>query len=131
VVTSPAELLAALPITAFMKAGDLRLAGGRLTFTTEMGEVLLDAPLDELHSVAAAATGIHLWNKRKRLRFAFRGAHRDVAALWTSTLTPLVGVPPAGLRVPPPWPKLAWTFAVIGITLFLVAAIVVLTTLNS
>jgi hypothetical protein len=65
------------------------------------------------------------------LKFAFRGQHRHFAATWTATLTPLIGTAPLGLRVAPPWPKWAWTLALIGITVLLVAAIAALTTLNS
>ena len=130
-VTSPAELLARLPITTFMKSGTLRLANDRLTFTTDNGEVEFDAPLSEFHSVSLAATGIHLWHINRCLKFAFRGENRHFAATWIATLKPIIGTPPVGLRVAAPWPKWAWTLALIGITLLLVAAIAALTTLNS
>jgi hypothetical protein len=126
-VTSPAELLTRIPVTTFMKAGDLRLANHRLTFITVTGEVVLDAPISELHSVAPAATGIHVWHGHRCLRFAFRRESRQFAAMWLSVLTPIVGSPPPGLRVPAPWPKWAWLLAVVGFTVVLIVAIAVLT----
>ena len=127
VVTTPAELLTRVPVTTFMKAGDLRLANHRLTFITSVGEVVLDAPLNEMHSVAPAATGIHIWHGDRCLRFAFRREARQFAAMWLATLSPVVGSPPPGLRVAAPWPKWAWLLAVVGITAVLIVAIAVLT----
>lgn len=131
VVTSPAELLTRIPVTTLTKAGELRLAGERLTFVTSVGEVLLDASVDELHSVAPAATGMHVWRADQCFRFGFRGENRHFAATWIATLTPLVGSPPVGLRVGAPWPKWAWMLAVLGGTLLLVVAIAALARLNS
>lgn len=131
VFTSPAELLTRVPITTFIKSGDLRLTQDRLMFTTTTSEVELDAALDELHSVSAAATGIHVWLGDRCLRFAFRGERRHFAAKWVSLLTPLVGAPPAGLRVPAPWPKWAWMLAIVGVSVLIVVAIAALTSLNS
>ncbi|CAB4896956.1 unannotated protein [freshwater metagenome] len=130
VLTTHAELLAKVPVATFIKSGDLRLANDRLSFTTIGGEVLLDAPIDEIHSVAPAAVGLHLWHGSRCLRFAFRES-RDLAASWITTLTPLVSAPPSTLRVPPPWPKWAWMLTVVAVTAMLVVAIIALTTLNN
>ena len=42
-VASPADLLATVPIALIVKSGVLRLANGRLSFTSPGGVVLLDA----------------------------------------------------------------------------------------
>ena len=51
VLSTPAELLTRVPVTTLMKQGELRLSGNRLSFTTLTGEVILDAPIEEIHSV--------------------------------------------------------------------------------
>ena len=130
VLSTPAELLTKVPVATLIKQGDLRLAGGRLTFITESGEVVLNAPVDEIHSVVSAATGIHVWHNTRCLRFAFK-ANRALAATWVATLTPVTGSAPAGLRVPAPWPKWMWILAVIGGTAVLVMLIIALTKINN
>jgi hypothetical protein len=131
---SHAELLPAVPFTMMMKSGELRLAGDRLRFATD-DEVLLDAPLDELHSLAPAVIGIHIWHADKRFRFALgyrdrrTGGTDDVAALtsmWLDILLPLIGVPPAGVTVRKPWPRWAWVLGVIALSAFFIAAILII-----
>ncbi|HEY4333194.1 MAG TPA: hypothetical protein VGM78_11515 [Ilumatobacteraceae bacterium] len=121
VVASPADLLATIPVAPLVKSGDLKLADGRLTFTSPGGVVMLDAPVAEVHSVAKAATGIHLWHHRTRFRFAFGKANPTRADSWVSTLTPVMGQPPAGLRVRRPWPSWAWVASMIGVVIMLMA----------
>lgn len=130
VVSTPAELLTRIPVAALMKPGELRLRSNRLTFTTQVGEVVLDAPIEEIHSVVAAATGIHVWHNAQCLRFAFR-ANRALADTWVAVLTPVMGSAPAGLRVRAPWPKWMWMLAVIGGTAVLVMLIIALTRINN
>lgn len=154
-VSSHAYLLAPIPLTMAMKPGQLQLARGRLTFTSGH-DVLLDAPVGELHSPAIAVMGLHVWHGTKRYRFALgrRDAravtpkadgtamrtpdHLDdaagpavVAQAWMDALGPLVGTAPAGLRVRAPWPRWAWMLGVIGLSLFFVAAVVVLVALKN
>ncbi len=130
VLSTPAELLTKVPVATLMKQGDLRLAGDRLSFITHSGEVVLDAPVDEIHSVVPAATGIHVWHNTRCLRFAFK-ANRALAATWVATLTPLMGTPPEGLRVPAPWPRWMWMLAVVGGTAVLVMLVIALTKINN
>ena len=63
--------LVILPVTFGLRAGTLRLADGRLTFTRRRGRVVFDAPVHELHSVARSSlgTGFHLWHGATRYRF--------------------------------------------------------------
>ena len=63
--------LVVLPVTFGLRAGNLRLADGRLTFTRRRGRVVFDAPVHELHSVARSSlgTGFHLWHGPTRYRF--------------------------------------------------------------
>lgn len=76
VVSSQADLLPAIPLAIMMKSGRLRLANDRLRFVTTDHDVVLDAPVSELHSVATAVVGLHVWHDEKRYRFALgaRGA---------------------------------------------------------
>ena len=53
--------------------------------------------------------------------------HRDA---WVDLLTPLVGDPPPGLRVPWPWPTWAWYVAIVGITLAIIAVVTAITLLT-
>lgn len=138
-----------------MKPGQLQLARGRLRFTSGH-DLLLDAPVGELHSPSAAVMGIHIWHGTKRFRFAL--GRRDARALtpkadgsalrtpdqlddtagpavvaqaWMAALSPLVGAAPAGLRVRAPWPRWAWSLGIIGLSLFFIAAVVVLVALKN
>jgi hypothetical protein len=47
----PASLLGKVPITLFMRDGNLKLEGDRLSFTTTRGKTLFDHPVAECHSV--------------------------------------------------------------------------------
>lgn len=150
VTSSHAYLLPPIPLTMAMKPGQLQLARGRLTFTSGH-DVLLDAPVEELHSLATAVMGMHVWHGSKRYRFALgrrdaraltpradgsalrapdqlddAAAPAVVAAAWMGALGPLVASAPPGLRVRRPWPRWAWLVGVIGLSLFFVAAVVVL-----
>jgi hypothetical protein len=154
-VSSHAYLLPPIPLTMAMKPGQLQLARGRLTFTSGH-DVLLDAPVAELHSVSTAVMGLHVWHGTKRYRFAL--GRRDARALtpkadgsalrtpdqlddaagpaivaraWADALEPVVGAPPSGLRVRAPWPRWAWLFGVVGLSLFFIAAVVVLVALKN
>ena len=154
-VSSHAYLLPPIPLTMAMKAGQLQLARGRLTFTSGH-DVLLDAPVNQLHSLAVAVMGLHVWHGAKRYRFALGrrdaraltpkadgGAlrtpdHLDdaagpaiVAQAWVNALGPLVGQAPTGLRVRAPWPRWAWLLGVMGLSLFFIAAVVVLVALKN
>ncbi len=120
-VASPADLLATIPIAQIVKSGDLRLADGRLSFTSPGGLVLLDAPVEELHSVAKAAIGIHVWHRDKRFRFSFGKENPTRADSWVNTLAPMVGSAPAGQKVRRPWPAWAWLASLIGTVVGLLA----------
>lgn len=120
VVVSPADLLARVPVAMLVKSGELRLADDRLRFTVPPGKVLLDAPVSELHSVARAVTGIHVWHNDKRLRFAF-GKGNDRADAWVAALVPLVGRPPSGTHVRAPWPMWAWVLSLVGAIVVILA----------
>ncbi|HSL59277.1 MAG TPA: DUF4339 domain-containing protein [Acidimicrobiales bacterium] len=58
------------------KMGTLRLADGRLSFTTPRGTVRFDAPVSELHSPAPAEGGaaLELWEGATRHRMLFAGS---------------------------------------------------------
>ncbi|HLM18001.1 MAG TPA: hypothetical protein VK549_09290 [Acidimicrobiia bacterium] len=134
---SRAELLGTIPVPIASKAGVLRLRNGRLTFTSDDGEIALDAPTHELHSAAVSASGIHIWHGSSRMRFAFgrresagpdaRRANQEIAERWVQQLAPMLGAPPSGTRVRRPWPSWAWIAALVivmfGIT-FVVATLV-------
>ena len=140
VIASRADLLPPIPFTVMMKPGQLRLADGRLRFTSKQHELLLDAPVAELHSVSQAAIGIHVWHGEKRFRFALgnrdrrAGAVDDVTALaasWVATLQPLIGNRPTGLTVRKPWPRWAWMVGILALSVFFVAAVVVVVRLKN
>jgi len=134
---SPAEMLGTIPLAVASTPGVLRLRNGRLTFTADNGEVILDVPTHELHSVSVAATGIHVWHGSSRMRFAFgrgqgtgadaRRATQATAKAWVEALSPMVGTAPTGTRVRRPWPSWAWIAALVvimfGIT-FVMATLV-------
>ncbi len=64
--------LVVLPITFGLRAGTMRLADGRLTYTRRRrGRVVIDAPLHEVHSFGRSSlgTGFHLWHGATRYRF--------------------------------------------------------------
>ena len=154
-VSSHAYLLPPIPLTMAMKAGQLQLARGRLTFVSD-NDVLLDAPVADLHSPSVAVMGLHIWHGRKRYRFAL--GRRDARALtprsdgstlrtpdhlddaagpaavaeeWMEVLAPIVGMAPPGLRIRAPWPRWAWMLGVVGLSLFFIAAVVVLVSLKN
>ena len=62
-----------LPVTFGLRAGSMRLAGGRLRYARKRkNRVVFDAPLGEFHSFARSSwgTGFHLWHGDTRYRFA-------------------------------------------------------------
>jgi hypothetical protein len=64
--------LIVLPITLGVRAGSMRLADGRLTYTRRRrGRVVFDAPVHEVHSFGRSSlgTGFHLWHGATRYRF--------------------------------------------------------------
>ncbi len=67
-----AEFLRWLPITLVSSSGTLRLADGRLSFTTDLRhKVLFDVPVGEIHSVSRSMNnGLHLWHGPNRYRLA-------------------------------------------------------------
>jgi len=70
-IEAPVDLVL-LPITLGLRAGTMRLADGRLSYTRRRrGRVLFDAPVDEFHSFARSSmgTGFHLWHGPTRYRF--------------------------------------------------------------
>ena len=71
VFESPSELLRAVPISLCSISGRLRDDGERLTFRGGLRDRLrLDAPVAELHSVAAMGSmGLHVWHGEDRYRF--------------------------------------------------------------
>ncbi len=70
-VESAAELLRTVPISLFSVSGRLCDDGERLTFRGGLRDrLLLDAPVAELHSVAAMGSmGLHVWHGEDRYRF--------------------------------------------------------------
>jgi hypothetical protein len=48
-----------------------------------------------------------------------------------AALQPLVGAPPAGLTVRKPWPRWAWMVAMLALSVFFVAAVVVVVRLKN
>ena len=133
-VASAADLLPAVPFTVMMKSGELYLSGGRLRFTMGV-DVLLDAPVAELHSLAPAAIGIHIWHGAKRYRFALGSRDRRspiaersaaVTSMWMVALGPLIGPVPPGVTVRKPWPRWAWMLSVVALTAFFIAAVIVI-----
>ncbi len=127
-----------------MTPGRLRLADGRLSFANEAGEVLLDAAVGELHSVATSLVGLAVWKGDNRYRFSFGkskvrlragsglvGSAAAIAILpqaaselndglayidtWVETLTPLIGPAPQGQRHAKPWGQAAMFTLVFGI----------------
>jgi len=91
---SSAEFLRALPITTFSSSGTLRLADGRLSFTTGLRHrVLFDVPVNELHSVArSAVTGLHLWHGSTRYRLSV-GSPVYVPGIGTAAAEVVTGLP--------------------------------------
>jgi hypothetical protein len=138
-MATPAQVLPRVPVTLLMKPGELRLAEGRLTFRVGADEPVLDAPVAELHSVALAVTGMHVWHGPRQWRFVFpravttapgraqarRDPPNDTAARWVDVLQPIVGDPPVGVRVGAPWPRWAWTAGLV-LTVAVIVAIVLL-----
>ncbi len=64
--------LVILPITLGLRAGTMRLADGRLSYTRRRRKrVVFDAPLHEFHSFGPSSlgTGFHLWHGATRYRF--------------------------------------------------------------
>jgi hypothetical protein len=84
--------LVLLPVTFGLRAGTMRLADGRLTYTRKRrDEVVFDAPLDEFHSFARSSmgTGFHLWHGTTRYRFV--SYHPVLPAEYGSSLAANVG----------------------------------------
>lgn len=154
VFETEAARLATVPIWLLALSGTLRLADGRLSFRTR-SKTLVDAPLSEIHSVAENAFGLVSWQGETQHRFTFgrpasarlysnnlalaaralpktfsdtRTASANTSS-WLFRLEPLVGFPPPGVVVPPPWPKwktwLTITGGVIG-TLVVIGGLVAL-----
>jgi hypothetical protein len=148
-----AELLGTIPITLFMRSGQLCLDEDRLSFRTRR-KVVFDAPVGELHSVRGVARrGVHLWHGDQRYRLMFGplttgrtqtgdavfdavsapgdlarsltadALGRHVRDDWLARLEPLAGTAPAGVEVKGPWPVWAWLLAVVLATLVIIAAI--------
>src|SRR4051794_27266578 len=148
-----AELLGSIPITLFMRSGQLCLDDGRLSFRTRR-TVVFDAAVGEIHSVRAVARrGVHLWHGDRRYRLMFGplttgrtqtgdavfdavsapgdvgralsadAIGRSVRDDWLARLEPVAGLAPEGLEVAAPWPVWAWWLAVVGATLVLIALI--------
>lgn len=140
VVSSRADLLPAVPFTVMMKPGRLRLADGRLRFTSKDHELILDAPLGELHSASQAAIGIHVWHGQKRYRFAVGNRDRHagpvddvklLASTWVAALETRIGTAPPGLTIRKPWPRWGWLVGVLALSVFFVAAVVIVVRLKS
>ena len=152
---SRVELVRGVPITLLTVSGRLRLADGRLSFTRSRGRVVFDVPVGELHSVATSFIGFTVWHGRRRYRFtthepdsvvqgpgllgatvaaaqlpgAFRRYRegKQLAQMWCDVLAPLVGSKPQDVRVRAPWPGWAWIMTIVGATLVLIGAILVVT----
>ena len=92
------------------------LAMDRLTFVADNGEVLVDAPISQLHSVGLAEMNrtLEFWDgdKRHRISLAPEGVlmgnivgefqSNSLATQWYDYLVPLVGSPPQGVKVKKP-----------------------------
>ena len=150
-----------LPITLTMTDGILTLTDGRLTFATKrttrfdhpIGEFHSVAP--------AAKVGFHVWHASRCYKFvpgheivsavnsgndlvdvaanvgqlsraiAADQRMRDQRDQWVELLRPLVGSPPPGLRVRPPWPTWALMLVVLGVTVMIIAIITAIVLLTS
>jgi hypothetical protein len=148
-----AELLGTIPITLFMRSGQLCLDEDRLSFRTRR-TVVFDAPVGEIHSVRGVARrGVHIWHGDRRYRLMFGplttgrtqtgdatfdalsapgdmgraltadAIGRYVRDDWLARLEPLAGAAPVGVEVRRPWPTWAWWLAVVAVTLVIIAAI--------
>lgn len=148
--STTASMLRKVPITATTIDGVLTLDDGRLSFATRR-RTYFDHPVGEFHSVAPAAhVGFHLWHGERRYRFvpgpelvsgvntggtaldlaagvaqatAAQRRMRDARDHWLHVLGPLVGSPPPGVTVRPPWPTWATWASVVTITVVLIAVI--------
>jgi len=151
--TTPASLLRAVPISTFMRDGTLRLADGRLSFATRRDVVFDHAVSECHSVARAAATGFHVWHADRCYKLipeytpvpSLDGANaaveiavnlgrisqaraadrmmRSSRDAWVELLEPLVGRPPAGARVRPPWPTWAIMLSVVGVALVIIAII--------
>ncbi len=126
-----------------VRAGVLRATSGtpadRLTFTTDDGQVLLDAPISELHSVGLAEMNgtLEVWqaDRRHRISLAPGGvlagniigefAPQSIAMQWRDYLLPLVGDPPAGVKVKKPLSRAANIWLGVGISLVILIVVLV------
>ena len=124
-----------------VRAGVLRATSGgphdRLTFTADDGEVLLDAPISELHSVGLAEMNgtLEVWqaSQRHRISLAPGGvlagnivgefAPTSIAMQWRDYLLPLVGEPPAGVKVKKPLSRAANIWLGVGISLVILIVV--------
>lgn len=124
-----------------VRAGLLRATpepeGERLAFIADDGEVLLDAPVSQLHSVGLAEMNqtLEIWqsDKRYRISLAPEGVlmgnivgefqPRTLAVQWHDYLQPLQGSPPPGVHVKKPLSRGANIW--LGVALALVVLVVV------
>ena len=112
---------------------------GRLTFVADNGEVLLDAPINELHSVGITEMDrtLEVWqgDTRHRISLAPEGVYlgnlvggfvpATLAGQWRDYLLPLVGTPPPGVRVKKPLSRAAniWLGVVVALVVLVLLAV--------
>jgi hypothetical protein len=143
-----------VPITLFMRDGTLALADGRLSFRTRRSTVFDRPVGEFHSIAPSASVGMHIWHADRCYKFIPKwdavnsintssslvdvavnvarmpGAlendrrMRDARDEWAAVLGPLLGEPPAGVRVRGPWPTWAVWLSIIGVTLVIAACII-------
>lgn len=158
---SAASLTGRVPITLFMKDGTLALNDGRLSFATRRRTVFDHPVGECHSLAASGVVGFHVWHADRCYKLVpeYTAVHeftagsdavnlavnagrigkaldvdrrmKDARSQWFGVLEPLVGSPPAGVKVRKPWPTWALWLAIVAVTLVLVAVITAIVLLTS
>ncbi|HWL42200.1 MAG TPA: hypothetical protein VNQ73_04600 [Ilumatobacter sp.] len=150
-----AELMPRVPTVIGMRSGTLRLADGRLSFRNRHRVLWEHPIGEMHSVTSAASVGFHIWHGSRcykllpewapvahlatgnpavdvaagvaRIGEARRtdARSRDSRTNWVNLLAPLVGPPPAGVKVRTPWPMWALMTMVVLVAVLLMAAIAV------
>lgn len=150
---SDTSLLGRLPITLTMKEGTLKLDDGRLSFATRRATVFDHPVHECHSLAPSASVGFHIWHADRCYKFvpAYSPVHEvttgnnavDLAVnagqfgkrlqadrrmknardQWFDVLEPLVGRPPAGVKVRRPWSTWKVWLAIVAVALVIMAII--------
>ena len=150
---SPASLTGRVPISLFMKDGTLTLAEGRLSYATKRRTVFDHPVDEFHSLAPSAAVGFHVWHGDRCYKFipAYSPVHQlhsgsdavnlavNAARLgkaveadrrmkgarseWFDVLEPLIGRPPAGVKVRKPWPTWAIWASIVAVALVIMGVI--------